>query len=169
MLAINIKHMEWSNTKPTHIDDIVSFYQIYSSGNLYDISNFEDLAKLNLDPVHFLNSFEKQSQAHADLLQYLMSNKLYNVEVLPIEYVGNHFFRFYTKLPAQASQGIYSAQIYLLDESMKLIDSKNLDFELMSSAKLSKTIMSISQNAVLYSILCIVVAIVVGLISGFLF
>ncbi len=168
------KYGIWLNAKRLYIPATFSFYQIYATNSLEKITDYDTLKILgfNLDYSDYFSheTYEKDEMLkfnHA-FKEYQQSVGQYLDSINPIEVIGGSIFRIKIKLNKTVPVGDYIIKIAEFEDG-KLTQTESLRFEVKQSEFFASIDSMSSNSPIIYSIIAIFIAIIVGGIVGVTF
>ncbi|MFN5382283.1 MAG: TIGR02186 family protein [Alphaproteobacteria bacterium] len=155
----------WSLTKPQIIQKQATFYQIFSSQNIFASLDIETLRTYMFDPPYFIST-QSQTPDGERITYMLIQNSLVSPEVRPIEFLGDHFYRVEINIPEAAATGEYTIQVFGIDQSGTIISKADTYFQITHEHENSAIKAFKRMHPVLYVATCIMIAIVIGFAVG---
>jgi hypothetical protein len=155
----------WSLTKPQIIRNQPTFYQIFSSQNIFSSLNIDQLQSNLLDPGYFISEHSVNPDS-GRITQLLIKNSLVSPEVLPIEFLGDHFYRAEVTMPTLSADGEYNVQVWGIDQSGTIISTANTSFQITHDQQSNPIITFKKMHPALYVASCILIALVIGFFIG---
>lgn len=164
----------WLNAKSFTVPYMISYFTLFSTDDLLNITDIETLQRYNLG-IDYENYYveEKYSPSEVSVFKkeftnYLQLRKLYPIEIGRIYAVNGNIFRATIFVSEHINVGKYEVNIYgFLNK--KMVYRKVLNFEAKKYGLYAK-IEDLSHNKPLqYSLIAILIAIAAGAIAGFIF
>ncbi|MBU6338945.1 MAG: TIGR02186 family protein [Rickettsiales bacterium] len=163
----------WHNGKRVKIKDSYSYYSLFS--NLRDSSPSEELMselELGKDNLAFNTSFgvdeKDKNEFQLQLVDNFEKNKLYLNSFDGIDFLDETLFKVILKFPKNIARGVYSVEIYLLNDN-GLSSFQTIPIY-VNQVGVSAKILDFAYNqAFLYGLLSITIALVVGWLANYLF
>lgn len=163
----------WHNGKRVKIKDSYSYYSLFSNlgdSNLGDDLMSElELGESNLEFHTSLDVDEKdKNEFQIQLVDNFEKNKLYLNSFEGIEFLDETLFKVILKFPKNIARGVYSVEIYLLNDN-SLSSFQTIPIY-VNQVGVSAKILDFAYNqAFLYGLLSITIALVVGWLANYLF
>lgn len=165
----------WTNTKNIELDDFYSFYSIASTKPLSEIENDTLLKNLQigLDNVNFqvmdeVDSAEEEREYKGAVIKLMGDAQLFSNQKNELFFWGETLFRTFIEFPKNIIKGEYSIDLYLFNDgllhsfqSMPIIVEK-VGFEAFMHDLAH-------ENSLLYGLICVLIAVTLGWITGFVF
>jgi len=163
----------WHNGKRVKIKDSYSYYSLFS--NLRDQSPSEDIMselELGQDKLTFNISSEvskdDKDEFQLQLIDNFEKNKLYLNSSNGVDFLGETLFKVILKFPKNIARGVYNVEIYLLNDN-SLSSFQTIPIY-VNQVGISAKILDFAYNqAFLYGLLSISIALLVGWIANYLF
>jgi uncharacterized protein (TIGR02186 family) len=166
----------WINRERLAFDQVPSYYAVASTKPISQIARPDVMARLELGVDHLrLRPIDAEGldiSAISTFQDALIRNKqrheLYSREPAPIRFIGPRLFRTTLDFPANVPPGIYQVQVFELRDG-QVIDAQRSTL-VISKIGLEADVYDFAhQQAALYGLLAIVVAITAGWLAGVIF
>ncbi len=166
----------WTNVTNLEVEDFYNYYSVASTFDLKKINNqplVEDM-EIGINNIKFIPFKKSKIDDKAKLqlknvaIRLMQSKKLYSKKDKDILYWGETLFRTFIEFPKNISKGIYNIDIYLFTDGQLssfqtlpiIVDKVGFEEMVYNSAR---------QHSYLYGIICVSIAISLGLLIGFIF
>lgn len=164
----------WINTSSVTFSDIPEFYSLYSNRPLAEFVPEAYLTAygLGLDHIPFETTStlpeEEIAAYRSATIEELKSSDLYSENESGVTIIGGHLFRATVSLPANITSGNYIADIYLIrDGNLKTIQSSTV---FVDQSGVDRFISDLAhQQPILYGIMAVLMASLLGWIAGVVF
>jgi uncharacterized protein (TIGR02186 family) len=166
----------WVNRESLEFARVPTYYAVASSAPLDQVTRPEVLARhelgvehLRLEPVDATGLDAREIDAFRDaLVRNKQRERLYTSAPPPVSFLGPNLFRTTLSFPANVPPGIYQVQVFELEDgyvkdaqrSALVISKVGLEADLFDFAQ---------QQAPLYGLLAIVMAVSLGWLAGVIF
>ncbi len=158
----------WVNTAQMTFDRVPSFYAISSSRPLDEIAPSTLLARhqMGLDNLRLELSRGKASanvvqEWRAGLIRNREAQGLYRAEVGRVTFLGNRLFRAGIDLPANVPTGTYQVEVFHL-QGGRVVSAQTTPLQVSKVGAEAAIYDFAHQNAALYGIIAILVALMAG-------
>jgi uncharacterized protein (TIGR02186 family) len=163
----------WHNGKRVKIKDSYSYYSLFS--NLRDSRVSEDLMselELGEKNISFNTSSDVDEKDKNDfqlqLIDSFEKNKLYLNSFNGVDFLDETLFKVVLKFPKNIARGVYNVEIYLLNDN-NLTSFQTIPIY-VNQVGISAKILDFAYNqAFLYGLLSITLALLVGWVANYLF
>ena len=169
----------WMNVKQFEVTGLPLLYKIHSTRPLSEILS-SDLARelgvgydvlkerMQVKTVRGESTPDDREMIFEGVLRLKKESNLYNIDEKRIEVTGGKIFKHNFRFPPAAKEGRYTAESYVIKDG-KLI-GKGVDEIVIHKTGVEAAFTNLArEHAVLYGILCVVVALGMGLLVGFIF
>jgi uncharacterized protein (TIGR02186 family) len=164
----------WLNEKRIKFKDTYSYYSIFSTNN-YDLINdaklFNNL-EVGQDNIQFnLSGKIKPSEEQAfrrEFLNKLEESHLYSFNPSKIEFLDETLFKVILQFPKNIASGIYTVEIYLIDEG-NLSAFQSIPIFVNQVGFSAKIHDMAYNNSFLYGLLAVMIAVISGWSANFIF
>ncbi|CUJ02489.1 TIGR02186 family protein [Cognatishimia activa] len=157
----------WVNTESVTIDGAPSFYTVATSGPLRDVLTAQEdkLSRVSIENAIDVISAHFQSDHPIDFAQAVSrirtDNGLYSVQEGAIEVAEQTLFRTSVAMPANLTEGDYSARVFLT-RSGKIVSEHETTID-VRKVGLERFLFNLSrQQPLIYGLLSLAIAIVAG-------
>ena len=164
----------WVNSDELTFDDAPGFYHVSASKPLDVLlpkaileANEIGVENIGFNPHDFLSD-EEENAFRAALVRNKQRAGLYSMDTGDITFRGDRLFRTRLELPANVPTGRYTVSVYLIDDG-RIVDwsASSLSVEKVGfEAKLTEFAF---QQAPLYGVMAILIALFAGWFAGFVF
>jgi uncharacterized protein (TIGR02186 family) len=111
---------------------------------------------------------KKRDEFKLQLIKNLEENQLYSSSTRPVDFLDETLFKVMLDFPKNISRGVYSVEIYLLNEG-SLVSFQSIPIY-VNQVGLSARILDFAYNeSFLYGLLAVAVALVFGWLANYLF
>lgn len=163
----------WHNGKRVKIKDSYSYYSLFS--NLRNSSLSEDLMselELGEQNISFNTSSDvdekDKNEFQLQLIENFEKNKLYLNSFNGVDFLDETLFKVVLKFPKNIARGVYNVEIYLLNDN-NLTSFQTIPIY-VNQVGISAKILDFAYNqAFLYGLLSITLALLVGWVANYLF
>lgn len=164
----------WHNGPAVEIDSAPSFFAIATSGDFREIVSHTDDLLFNISLNHFIELVDAPDWID-DRREYLQAVKrirseegLYSVRPNTVEIVENTMFQTRVQLPANLTEGDYTARVFLVrDKEVQDVFTDTIE---VRRAGIGRLIYSSAQEyPALYGLISIIVALVAGWLASAFF
>lgn len=164
----------WVNADELVFDDAPGFYHVAASAPLRDLlpDALLEAKQIGADNIalnpHFLFPLTDEANFRSALIRNKQRSGLYTEALNPIQFRGNRLFRTRVALPANVPTGAYTVTVYLVSDSAivsqsdTILQVRKVGFE----AKLTEFAF---EQAPIYGLIAIVIALIAGWFAGFVF
>lgn len=165
----------WFNGKRTSFEEVYSFYSLFSTFNGEKASQEapdQFLASLELgkNNLEFIKDaeFDQNDEFQLQLIDKLEKNNLYSKATGKIDFLDEKLFKVMLNFPKNITRGVYNVEIYLIKDGT-LMSFQTIPIY-VNQVGLSAQILDFStEESVLYGLLTIAIAFIVGWITNYLF
>lgn len=162
----------WYNGQRVKFNNAFSYYSIFSTLKNHKNAN-ELLEKLELGTHNIkfnAKSTEKvnKSDFTLHLIKDLEQKQLYSLGSKNIEFLDETLFKIILDFPKNISRGVYSVEIYLINES-KLVSFQSIPIYVNQTGFSAQISDYAHQQPLLYGLLAILIALVIGWLANHLF
>jgi uncharacterized protein (TIGR02186 family) len=162
----------WYNKDRTEFKDSYSYYAFFSSDE-NDIDDEKLLSQLEIgqDRIKFDigdNENVAQEEFEVEFVENLEKKNLYLSHPKSIEFLDETLFKVMLRFPKNISQGTYIVDIYLIDDS-ELSSFQSIPINVHQVGLSSSINQFAHNNAVLYAIAAILMAVFAGFLANFIF
>jgi uncharacterized protein (TIGR02186 family) len=169
----------WMNVKQFEVTGLPLVYKIHSTRPLADILTPEMSRELGLGyevlkervqlkMVRGEPADDDRDMVFDGVLKLKKESNLYNIDEKRIEVTGGKIFKHNFRFPPAAKEGKYTAESYMIKDG-KLI-GKGVDEIVIQKTGLEATFTALARNhPIVYGILCVIVALGMGLLVGVIF
>ncbi len=164
----------WINADSLTFDKVPGFYHVAASQPLTDLLPEATLKSEQIGAENLsLESVSPTSAAEFALFtEALIRNKkrtdLFNEQLGEIKFLGDRLFRTQVQLPSNVPTGAYTATVYLVDKG-EIIDRTDTLLQVRKSGFEAKVFEFANQNAAIYGIIAILIALAAGWFAGIVF
>jgi uncharacterized protein (TIGR02186 family) len=164
----------WVNTSELIFDDAPGFYHVAASAPLEDLlpEPILNANQIGTDHIafnpHFLTSLDQEEAFRAALIRNKQRSQLYTDGLQEVNFRGARLFRTRVALPANVPTGDYAVTVYqvrggeIADRSESLLQVRKVGME----AKITEFAF---QQAPLYGLIAVIIALIAGWFAGFVF
>jgi len=161
------KYGIWINNTATLVEDVPSFYTIYSNRNINRITDTEFLAREEIG----INNLKFTSQIEGPQVQHIYDvikkrnreNSIFTENFTGIRIIGNKLFRSSVELPQGIKEGTYEVSIFFFEDQV-LVDS-DISNIFVNKTQSGKYIYNqANKNPLWYGIIAVIIAWCAGLI-----
>lgn len=164
----------WHNGDRLKFKDAYSYYSLFSTfSSDADLTNqllFElELGENNLK-FHTSGDIEEKNRDDFEVqfVDKLEKSKLYSTGTNKVEFLDETLFKVILNFPKNITRGIYTVEIYLIDED-SLLSFQSIPIY-VNQIGLSARILDFAyQESFLYGLLAVAIALVVGWLTNYLF
>jgi uncharacterized protein (TIGR02186 family) len=161
------KYGIWINNTATLVEDVPSFYTIYSNRNINRITDTEFLAReeIGINNLKFTSQFEGPQVQHIyDVIKKRnRENSIFTENFTGIRIIGNKLFRSSVELPQGIKEGTYEVSIFFFEDQV-LVDS-DISNIFVNKTQSGKYIYNqANKNPLWYGIIAVIIAWCAGLI-----
>ena len=157
----------WYNGVKVNIQDIYSYYSLYSTYNKSQInqqllSNLE-LGKDNIDFNFKEDYVSKQDKLDFKLffLNELEKQNLYDIGANKVDFLDETLFKVMLKFPESIARGVYSVDIYLIDDG-SLISFQTIPIYVKHNGLSAKIFDFAYDHSLFYAFIAIFIALFTG-------
>lgn len=167
----------WYNGERLKFKDSYSFYSLFStftdqSSNQDAVDGLLNDLELGKDNLTFNISGDagekKQNEFQLQLIDNLEKNKLYALNNDKVEFLDETLFKVSLNFPKNISRGIYTVEIYLVNEG-RLLSFQSIPIYVNQVGLSAKILDFASQESFLYGLLAVGIALIVGWLANYLF
>jgi uncharacterized protein (TIGR02186 family) len=161
------KYGIWINDSEMLIDNIPSFYAIYSNRNINRITS-ENLLKeqrIGISSLNFVSDFdtEKSKIINQAIIKKNKEKGIFTEKFTGIRIIGDKLFRSSIQLPQDIKEGTYEVSIYFF-EDQQLVDN-DVSNVFVNKTQSGKFIYNqANENPLLYGVFSVLIAWAAGLI-----
>lgn len=164
----------WVNSDELTFDDAPGFYHVASSEPLDDLlpkailqANEIGVENIGFNPHDFLSADEEQAFRSA-LVRNKQRAGLYSQQIGEIAFRGDRLFRTRLELPANVPTGQYDVSVFLVNEGV-IVDWSTAQLSVDKVGLEAKLTEFAFEQAPLYGIIAILIALIAGWFAGFVF
>jgi uncharacterized protein (TIGR02186 family) len=163
----------WYNGERVKFKNSYSFYSLFSTSPDQSVNdNILIPLELGKDNLQFGVSDKveekKRDEFKLQLIKNLEENQLYSSSTRPVDFLDETLFKVMLDFPKNISRGVYSVEIYLLNEG-SLVSFQSIPIY-VNQVGLSARILDFAYNeSFLYGLLAVAVALVFGWLANYLF
>ncbi|MBS27305.1 MAG: hypothetical protein CL566_00005, partial [Alphaproteobacteria bacterium] len=164
----------WVNNDEMVFDDAPGFYHVAASAPLTDLlpealleAKQIGAENIALNP-HFVFSLTDEAEFRAALIRNKQRSGLYTLEPAPVEFRGERLFKTRVALPANVPTGEYKATVYLVSGN-EIASQKESLLQIRKIGLGAKVTEFAFQQAPIYGLIAIVIALIAGWFAGFVF
>lgn len=163
----------WYNGQRAIFDNVGSFYSLFSTFDNNKTSN-ELLQSLELGSANIKydvksnSSKKEEDNFQLQLINKLEKDSLYSQGANKIDFLDETLFKVIIKFPKNIAQGVYTVEIYLINED-NLLSFQSIPIyvnQIGVSADISKYA---HQQSLLYGIFSVIIALIIGWAANYLF
>jgi len=164
----------WLNGTSVAFDDVPGFYFIASSRPLDQVTPPETLRKLQIGVAHLslptasAHDKDRAESFRSGLRRAMVARNLYSETAAPVAVLGNRLFRTEIRFPANVPTGVYTAETYLF-RGGQLTGSTKTPVIVRKAGVEARIFDFAQEQAALYGVVAIVVALVAGWLAGLMF
>ena len=160
------KYGIWMNSQNTVVDNVPSYYAIYSNRNIQRITD-KDFLKENQIGLEYLefksNKKNNTSDIYREIIKKNKEGGIFTEKYTGVRIIGNKLFRASVQLPKDINEGSYEVSIYFFDDQ-KLVD-RDISKVFVNKTLAGKYIYTqAKERPLLYGIICVVIAWIAGLL-----
>ena len=163
----------WYNGEKVKFKEAYSFYSLFSTFNdLEPIDHELSEMELGNDNLKFTTSAEIEEKTKNDfqlqLIDQMEKNKLYSAGTQKIDFLDETLFKVELNFPKNIARGTYTVEIYLIHDGV-LMSFQSIPI-FVNQVGMSAQIFDFAhEESVLYGLLAVAVALVVGWLANYLF
>jgi uncharacterized protein (TIGR02186 family) len=161
----------WIHRKQLYLPDVESFYALASSKPLSNMLHHHLLKRLalNEDAIPLLTPLPEQLTHFAQALwEAKKANQLYIQEPKPFQFIGNILFKVGIALPSHISEGIYTVEIYLMNNEQ--LSASHITSLYVEKVGFDAWVSHMSyQYPFFYGVVAILIALMMGYVVNSLF
>jgi len=166
----------WHNGERLKFKDSYSFYSLFSTfGDQINNQKVIDdlLSDLEIGKNHLTfktneTDAEKVNDFKVQLIDRLEKNQLYSSGANKVDFLDETLFKVAINFPKNITRGIYTVEIYLVNES-GLLSFQAIPIYVNQVGMSAKILDFAYQESLLYGLLTIAIALVVGWLANYLF
>jgi uncharacterized protein (TIGR02186 family) len=162
----------WYNKDRLKFKDAYSYYAFFSSNSDKEVDkNLLSQLEIGKEQIQFNISGDKEiseSEFKVEFIDKLEKKNLYVSHPDSIEFLNETLFKVMLKFPKNISHGVYVVDIYLVDGE-NLIAFQSIPISVNQVGISSQINQFAYNNAVLYGIFAILIAVVAGFLANFIF
>ena len=159
------KYGIWVNSDDTIIDNVPSYYAIYSNRNIQRITaqDFLKENQIGLNYLKFISNEKNQTPGiYKEIIKKNKEEGIFIEKYTGVRIVGDKLFRASVQLPKDINEGSYDVTIYFFDDQ-KLVD-RDTSRVFVNKTLAGKYIYTqANERPLLYGIICVVIAWIAGL------
>lgn len=165
----------WISAKSYNINSAYSFYKIFATRPLTDITNTKLLKildiKLTDQSFYIQEKHDLTSQKEFFDAFYTAEslNGMYSNDIQLMEVIENKFFKASLYLPPAITTGDYKVKLYIFDKKGNLVRDAQSMFTIKQSGIEEKIKRLSVDHPLIYSMLAIFMALCIGAITAFIF
>ena len=159
------KYGIWVNSDDTIIDNVPSYYAIYSNRNIQRITakNFLEENQIGLEHLRFVSNEKNQnSNIYKEIIKKNKEEGIFMEKYTGVRIVGDKLFRASIQLPKDINEGSYEVTIYFFDDQ-KLVDRDTSKVFVNKTLAGKYIYTQAKERPLLYGIICVVIAWIAGL------
>lgn len=164
----------WVNSDELTFDDAPGFYYVASSEPLADMlpkaileANEIGTENIGFNPHDFLSP-DEENAFRAALVRNKQRSGLYSEKTGEITFRGDRLFRTRLELPANVPTGEYDVSVFLVNEGI-IVDWSTAQLSVDKVGLEAKLTEFAFEQAPLYGIIAILIALIAGWFAGFVF
>jgi uncharacterized protein (TIGR02186 family) len=169
----------WMNVKQFEVTGMPLMYKIHSTRPLTEFLTREMATELGvgyevlkermqLKTVRGESTADDRDLVFDGVLRLKQESNLYNVDEKRIEVTGGKIFKHNFRFPPAAKEGTYRAESYIIKDGRLL--GTGVDEIVIQKTGVEAAFTNLArEHSVIYGILCVVVALGMGLLVGFIF
>lgn len=159
------KYGIWVNSDDTIIENVPSYYAIYSNRNIQRITaqDFLKENQIGLNYLKFISNEKNQTPSiYKEIIKKNKEEGIFIEKYTGVRIVGDKLFRASVQLPKDINEGSYEVTIYFFDDQ-KLVD-RDTSRVFVNKTLAGKYIYTqANERPLLYGIICVVIAWIAGL------
>jgi len=163
----------WYNGERVKFKDSYSFYSLFSTFN--DQEPVDQLLKdleLGKSNLQFQSSsevsVEEKNEFRLQLVDKLEQNKLYSAGANKVDFLDETLFKVILNFPKNISRGIYTVEIYLINEG-SLLSFQSIPIYVNQVGLSAKILDFAYQESFLYGLLAVALALIAGWLANYIF
>jgi len=162
----------WYNKERLKFKDAYSYYAFFSSDN----SQIDDMAlssplEIGINQIKFdieNNNTAQDKKISVEFIDKLKQSDFYLDNLNKIEFLDETLFKAILKFPKNIPKGVYLVEIYLIDQN-NLVSFQSIPITIHQVGLSAKINHFAYNNAVLYGLFAVLMAVVAGFLANFVF
>ncbi|MDA0901875.1 MAG: TIGR02186 family protein [Proteobacteria bacterium] len=161
----------WHNEERVKFKSSYSYYAFFSTNKKINekLLNNLEIGKENIDfNISGKIKHDQRDEFKVEFTKILEEKELYLTNSDRIEFLDESLFKVMLKFPKNISSGVYTVEIYLIDDGT-LLDFQAIPIYVNQVGFSARMNNMAYQNSVLYAVLAILIAVVAGWFANFAF